>query len=91
MTDCLSNTAEIVRKDGTKVHLQTVKILDPTPWGENPEGQTEDYYVSNEGNEGPTLIRVAARSPFRLEQLDLGTPRGSEYWDRLQSLLKSSQ
>jgi hypothetical protein len=90
VTDILADNVEISRHDGTKVLLHSVHILEPDPWSENPEGLTEDYYVIQEANAEPALIRVSARSPFRLEQLDLSTSRGVEYWKRVEPLIAKS-
>jgi hypothetical protein len=84
VTEILSDNVEIKRHDGTKVVLQSIHILEPGPWIENPEGLTEDYYVIHEENAGAALIRVFSRSPFQVEQLDLRTPRGAEYWKRVE-------
>jgi hypothetical protein len=90
VTDILADNVQIPRRDGTKVLLHSVHILEPVPWSENPEGLPEDYYVIQEANTEAALIRVSSRSPFRLELLDLSTSRGVEYWNRVKPHIAKS-
>jgi hypothetical protein len=86
----LVHGVEIPKSDGTKVLLHTVRIQDPVPWSENPEGVTEDYYVFQESNGQTALLRVYSRIPLQLEQLDLHTPKGAAYWKRVEAHVAKS-
>ena len=81
-----SNKIAIPLTQNSAIQFQVVHFSDPPVTPQNPSGVTEDYYViSHAGN--PQLIRVCARSPLRIEPVDLTTSKGDELWKQVRSLL----
>ena len=86
----VSNKLEIELSNGEKIQFQTINVPDPPLRAGNPSQVTQDYYIIFH-KEKPKLIHVAVRSPLKIEQLDLASAKGQEFWRQVDGYLKNKE
>ena len=81
------HTVEIPRRNSPSLQLLQIHVRSSLASELNPEGTMEDFCIIRQENEDPALLRVASRSPDRLEFIDPQDHRGHVLWTQVRKYL----